>query len=244
MKIPISIMLLLSSSVVCSQDFSDSSIRMRTLEHTHYGCPINSICSKAMGTKILKWEKLLKSTNTKNQLKKIRTFQKRYGLPFQFLTTHDHYQESNMAMWNSRCTHHNPKNKHNTIYKGMSFLKKIDNSKANRFNKVILYRKKKNLTFNIPYGDHPIFIKNNSLVFIKDYDDYYYQIAVRTSGAYSVVDHPYSIVQKALGENIKSVKCNSEIEYDQAYFKKSYCQKLFNIDTGKLETIQMTWTCP
>jgi hypothetical protein len=214
------------------------------MKHENPGCPLNSECSKESGKLISTWEKLLKSTNEKNQYKKISTFHKEHGLPIEFLTTQKSKIALDPVLWDSRCRLHNPKNPNNNILKGVKFLKNSPKSEHVIFTPITLYSGTEKVLYEVPYQDQPILIKNNKIIVLKDYDDYYYQLAIGPNGKFEVANLPHTLISKALSQKIKETKCPEEMKFNDNYFKKTYCQKILDLDTNSLKTIQYAWSCP
>lgn len=217
--------------------------KYQVMEHPNPGCPINSECSKTSGKLMQAWTTLTEKTNAKNTTKALKNFKQKNGLPIQILARKDIYQKADPILWNSRCEIHNPKNPNKTIYRGYLFLKKLKHDQA-VFTTVDLYEGKKKTRYNIPYGDQISVIKNNQLIVLKDYEDFYYKLAISPNGDFQPVSLPNSLVQKALNRKIKEIECPDEQEIDEDFFKKSYCQKVLDLDTNRLRLIQFSWSCP
>lgn len=212
--------------------------------HEYPGCPINSYCSEDSGKLILKWEKMINSISPKNKHKKLKAFLSEQGLPVEFLTTKESKVPLDPVSWNSRCKIHNPKNPNNNIFKAFKFFNNSPKSKHTIFTPVTLYDGVKKINFEIPYQDQIVLIKNNQAVLLKDYDDFYYQLGITPDGKYSIVNLPYKVVKKALSKKIKEVKCPDKMDIDNKYFAKTFCQKVLDLDTNTLKTIQYGWSCP
>ncbi len=218
--------------------------KLKTLEHENPGCPFNSICSKPSGKLLQNWEKMLGKIDDKNKLKQLKAFKKAHGIPLEFLTTKDARIPIDPIMFNSRCKLHNPKNPHNNIYKGIKFLKKIVKSEHMHFPTVVVYDGKKKTHYKIPYQDQVLFIQNEQLIILKDYDDTFYQIGVATDGNFYFKNFPHSLITQALEKKVKEIKCPDKIDYDERYFSTTYCQKVLDLESNKLKMIQYTFTCP
>lgn len=214
------------------------------LSHENKGCPINSVCSKTSGKKLQQWEKALKRITSKNIIKELIKFKNKNGLPIQFLTRKKAQKALDPILWNSRCKFHNPKNPNNDILKGMQFFKNLPDSELTVLTPVRLYDGIKKIDYKIPYGDQVYFIKNKKLIVLKDYDDFYYQLALGADRSMTVVNHPSSLINMALDKRVTQIKCPAEMDFDSTYFSKIYCQKVLDLDTNDLRIIQYPWTCP
>ncbi len=212
--------------------------------HNNAGCPLNAICSKTMGTQIKKWEKLIANTTEKNKVKNLSAYHQKQGLPIHFLTTIDAQVALDPVMWSSRCKFHNPKNPHRNVYKAMKFLKSSQKSKLINFTKIWLYDGKEKITYYLPYQDQVVLIQNNKLVVTKDYDDFYYQMSFARDRSFQITNLPHATIRKALDKQVKEYKCPDTVDYDDKYFSNTYCQKVLDLDTNKLRTIQYTYSCP
>lgn len=215
-----------------------------SLMHENKGCPINSHCSKASGQLLLEWQKLIDSLDEKTKVTKLNEFKNKMGTPIQFLVEKSESKHSDIILWNSRCRKHNPINPNNDILKGMAFLKEIKNDKNHQFPPIRIYDGSAIYNYFIPYQDQVYFIKNNELVILKDYEDFYYQIAVTKEGTYKFVSFPNSLITMALDKKVNDIKCPKEMEINQTFFVKTYCQKILDLDSNDLKIIQYAWTCP
>jgi len=217
--------------------------KLDIIEHEFRGCPINSICSKKMGEKLLDWEKVLKKTTIDNRLKVLKSYNSKHGIPLQFLAKKEVMEDIDPVMYSSNCKLHNPRNPNNNIYRSTQFFNELPSSKDIVFNKVILYDENEKIEYKLPYHDQVILIKDNKLVSIKDYDDYYFQYSIDPKGKVDLVNFPYSIIEKANHKNIRDAKCPEKMDFNDSYFEKTFCQKIYDIDSNKLKMIQMTWSC-
>ncbi|MFT6630184.1 MAG: hypothetical protein ACJAS4_000118 [Bacteriovoracaceae bacterium] len=244
MKVILILILIFSIQSLLAADVADPSTGLGSIGHEIPGCPINSSCSVNSGKAIVNWEKFLKTINEKNKVKKLKTYLKKHGLPLDFLTKKETKISLDPIMWNSRCEIHNPKNRHQNIFKGRKFLKTISKSEHMIFTPITVYNGKTELKYLIPYQDQPVLIKNGKIVTIKDYDDFYYQLAISNEGEISIENIPPSTIRFAHDKKLTEFKCPTEMLIDNTYFKKSYCQKIYDLDKKKLVTIQYGWSCP
>lgn len=211
------------------------------LAHENPGCPENSECSKANGKRLLQWESLLKQhgKNPKQLAKKVENFRKKNGIPTLFLAKDSEKlkQSIDPIIWDSRCRHHNLKDK-DKIIKGMKFFINNPKSKDIIFTSIKIGKN----SYEIPYGDQALMVWNKSLVIIKNYDDYLYQLSVNDQGQWKVINLPSHLLKK--GRISKSdVPCEKKALPDQ-YFLGSYCTKIWNEDIKDYQVAQQSWSCP
>lgn len=216
----------------------------RDIEHQTPGCPINSICNKESGKLVKSFEDILKIKNSSSRYKKLKEFSKKSGLPIQVLTNKEHGEINNVILWNSRCKQHNPKNPNNTIYQGHYFTKSIPKKSELTFDKIHLFLKDKLITYKVAYKDKPLFIKGDRLFILKDYDDHLYQLSIGANGDFKVENLNSNLYAKAQSRKIKEVPCPENKQDIPDLYAESYCQKIWDIDTNTLKTIQVFWSCP
>lgn len=243
-KLTILLVLINISPLVKAADVADPVVDFKSMEHVNPGCPINSECSKTSGKAILKWENFISKINEKNKVKKLTQYLLSHGLPLDFLTKKEAKVSLDPIMWNSRCKIHNPKNNYNSVYKGRKFLKKIPRSDHLKFTPITTYFEGREKNYLIPYQDQPILISKGRIVTLRDYDDFYYQIGLNPNGSISIENIPTKIINLALRKKINEIECPKKMDINEAYFSKSYCQKIYDIDLKKLITLQYGWSCP
>jgi len=216
----------------------------KDIMHPNQGCPINSQCSKENGLKLQAWEKIFIHERVNKRFKLMSEFEKKHGLPLQFLTSEQAKEKYDPILWNSRCKHHNPKNPHNNIYQGMKFFKSIPLKGDLNFDSIVLFEKDKKKIYKVPYQDRPHFIKDDRLFILKDYDDSFYQISVNDKGSFRLENLNINVFKKADSKKIKEVPCPDNKEDKPDLYTNSYCQQIWDIDTNEMKTIQVFWSCP
>lgn len=233
-------------SIFSLNSYAAEPLQFDELVHENKGCPINSSCSKASGQKRLDFENLIKNLNEKkeNHTAELIKFHKEHGLPIQFLTTQKAKIALDPIIWSSRCDFHNPRNPNQDVLKAEKFFKKLPTAEQVVLTPIVVYNGSKKTTYHIPYGDQVSFIKNDKLVLLKDYDDFYYQIAVGVDGEFEVVDHSLTLTNMALDKKIPDIKCPEEMTIDKKYFSRSYCNKTLDLDSNDLKIVQYAWSCP
>lgn len=215
-----------------------------TLMHENEGCPINSFCSKDSGKTLKSWEDHISKISEKNKVKKLNQFKKKSGLPIIFLTNEKAKTAIDPIMWKSRCEIHNPRNPSSKKSKALKFFKNLPKSDLVVLTPVRVYDGLNITDYKIPYQDQVNFLKNGKIILLKDYDDFYYQIAVDAKGGVEVVNHSHKLLNLALDKKVTETKCPDSMTIDKSYFAKSYCQKVLDLDTNDLKIIQYGWTCP
>ena len=242
MKIPIFILLSFYLSSAMSQLFNE---KLRLLEHENKGCPLNSQCSKENGLKFLEWSKSLKIYDKEQQYRELKKFFKKNGIPVDFLAKESLIEENDIVLLNSKCRHHNPKNSLRKIVKGTYFTKNISFEKDGfNFDTINVFEQKKLTAYPTSYGDLPIFIKDNRLFYLKDYEDFLYQVSIGVKGDIQLENLPGSLYAKAQSKKVKDFKCPENKTEHSSLYTSSYCQKIWDIDSNTLKTIQVFWSCP
>lgn len=217
----------------------------KDIEHKNKGCPINSECSKDSGKLMAAWDKIFIHESSQKRLELMREFRKENGLPFEFLAKKEVKEKFDPILFNSRCKHHNPKNPHNNTYQGIMFFKKIPlEDGLLKFDKIVLFEKDKKRIYIVPYQDRPHFMKDDRLFFLKDYDDYFYQISLTDKGNYNIENLNISVFSKADSKKVKEVPCPENKEDKPDRYSSTYCQQIWDMDTNEMKTIQVFWSCP
>ena len=217
--------------------------KVQEFEHENLGCPINSECSEAMGKLLTKWLEALDGPQ-KDKTKRLNAFKEKYGTPLQVLGRKDIYENADPILWNSRCKIHNPKNPNYTVYRGYAFIKDKLKLENGIFTPVYVYEGTEKKEYKIPYGDTVALIQNDELIVLKDYEDHFFKIAIKPDGSYRFIDIPNQTTRRALGKKIKDYKCPEERSADKVYFSKYYCQRVLDLDSNQLKTVQIGWACP
>tara|TARA_Y100000385_G_C13041104_1_gene615307 strand:- start:460 stop:1209 length:750 start_codon:yes stop_codon:yes gene_type:complete len=216
-------------------------ITYEDLAHENPGCPENSECSAPNGLKIAKWLKTLKAySQDPNVLSiKLERYRKKNGLPINFLAfdSKELKQSLDPVIWDSRCRHHNIKDK-TKIIKAMQFFRNNPKSKQVVLTKV----KTAGKVYEIPYGDQPLMIWKKGIILIKDYEEFLYHLSVNESGKWKVVYVPSRIIKK--GRISKSnIECSEKSKGDEN-FLGSYCSRIWNEDKKDYVEIEQQWACP
>lgn len=236
------------TGLILVQSYASQPLGVETfkdIEHKNKGCPINSDCSLNNGKLFREWTSIFIHESSQKRMDLLKQFEKKNGLPFEFLTTKEVKEKYDPILFNSRCKQHNPKNPHNNIYQATMFFKKLPlDNKLLAFDKIILFEKDKKITYQVSYQDRPHFIKDDRLFFLKDVDDYFYQISMGKDGDYKLEDMNISVFTRADGKKIKEVPCPENKEDNNDRYTSTYCQQIWDMDTNEMKTIQVFWSCP
>lgn len=197
------------------------------------GCPINTYCTEEQGLALLEWEKRLAQIE-KNKYK--NSSQKTF--PLLILKTKD----KNFVQWKSGCRIHNPKNPNKRIYKTLGLFQKTIDDQG--FDPIKVYHSDKAYTYYVPYQAKPLFIKNEKLVFLQEYNDIFYYIMIGKNGDIKVQNQPLTLIKKAQRLAIENVKCPDKLSIDESKHSQTYCEKILDLDTNKLKLIQYPFSCP
>ncbi len=230
-------------TTLSAQNFSDKHVnKLKTkkdvsymdLIHENPGCLENSFCSAENGKKILTWN------SSKADIKSLKAFKRKYGLPVQFLVKEGESKTLDPILYNSRCEFHNPKASKEKIDKGILFLRNDPKSAA------IILPKVKNhdtgMTYSLPYGDQPLFIKNSKVYLTSDFENKDFSMSITESGKWNIELLDPQDISKAIRLK-ESVDCKKSFKPD-AFFAGSYCTKIWNITQNKTNLIEQQWSCP
>lgn len=230
-------------TTLSAQNFSDKHLSLlkkqkdwsyQDLIHENPGCLENSICSLENGKKITKWNA------ASDKLEGLKGFKKKFGLPIQVLVSQADIKTLDPVLYTSRCNLHNPKDTNKKIYKGILFLRNDPKSSA-----IILPKVKNHTTgkeFNVPYGDQPLFIKDNKLFLSSDFESKDFSISITTSGKWTLQKIEPNMLEKSVRLK-ESIDCKKSFAPDK-YFTSSYCTNIWNFSQNKLNLIEQQWSCP
>jgi hypothetical protein len=230
------------SSLVLSNNFTDEHIQklkqkreitFGDLLHVNPGCLENSLCSKENGKRILAWRK-------NKTIKDIEAFRKKIGLPIQTLMLAKDTKTIDPIIYNSRCNQHNPKNQTQKIFKTILFLRNNPGSKKLVFTTVL--NKDNGVSYDIPYGEQPLYMKDNRLHFVNDFEDLIYGLSIDKNNKWRALEISPTEISKALSVK-EEVKCQKSLKQTQ-FFQGSYCSKIWNVDTKKTIIVEQSWSCP
>lgn len=97
-------------------------------------------------------------------------------------------------------------------------------------------------TYEIPYGDQPLFIKNNKLIIVKEYEEAFYHMAISPTGKWQILN--ISPKQTSKGRiNRENASCKEKSKGND-FFLGSYCAKIWDEDKKESVLIEQDWACP
>jgi hypothetical protein len=236
---------------------------LEDFEHQFKGCPENSECDQVMGLQLGRWKDLVSKlkdgemTATK-KVQFLELFRAKYGIPVEFYT----YQKSQLGfkplLYNSSCRNHNPKDKEKKILRGSAFLKSLSSTEG------VVWRDQTQIqvpvgelivpqpvqvfsptpvTYQLPLGDQPLFIKNKELHILREEDGLFYFLKISSTGDWKVEDVDMSRLS-FWEDKRENVTCPVEKEKSKSiYFESSFCKKIWDEDTKTTLIIKMNEGC-
>jgi hypothetical protein len=243
---------------------NQKSITYQDLTHPNLGCPENSICDQAMGSV---YQKLIHLTdqikkqklNPSQVLSRLRPFFKEHGQPIYFLALKESYQHFGPILFNSKCEHHNSKDKP-IIYKAMAFSSGLDPKKqiklikpSNRYHvpiervislpRVDVDHGEKIISYYLPLGEKPIYINGDNIVFTSEFNDVIWNTEVSPHGNWS------QIYQAKLSSLVfmsgEKTNCPTSFPPTQpdSFYQFTYCHKIYDIKNKKEKIARVQLDC-
>lgn len=251
-------------------------LTLEDFEHQHKGCPENSDCSVKMGKQRTLWLELFKnvpkrsskSAKSIDKFTEIEKFRKAYGVPVSFHTTGAAQERFSPILFDSPCPQHNPK-------KGMgektiiatSFVQNTKNEQAHLtlldtkhdipfgelayFDPLYIISTKPAATtlYWVPHGEKPLYVDGDSIVLLREHEDFYYGLKISKNGEWQVVEVKPG---QGLDDKINEEECpksNEQLgkykttnEYKK-YFLDQFCQSIHDISTKSQKTMAVFWSC-
>lgn len=236
------------------------SLSYEDFKHHHKGCPESSICSKQMGNKHQKFKKFIsrmaRKTNRKKVINELNKYLQKNGLPIKLLAKKDVFKEFEPIMWNSACPNHNPTKKKNiTIYQTLVYANRTGQDKlkvkvGNKTKKLKIgpeammdkaYLLDNDQQYILPHKLRPLYMKDNEMIVLKNFEDFYFGLSISPDGKWKVVDHLPAI--KSFYQNRQEVKCPKDYAITENYFKGRFCQKVYDLNTKKYKVVSLPWSC-
>lgn len=228
-------------------------------EHVNAGCPENSICNKQMGIQKRHFDKFInqiKNKKRKTIIKEMNSYLLKNGIPVFYLSQQEAYDKYSPIMWNSPCENHRPNKKHQlTIFRSMSFIKGIENNKAN-----IIYSNKNlkaqqedtfimdkiidtetKIEYLLPHLTRPYYMNGENIVILQNQEDFYYAVSINPSGKWEIIDHLEET--KSFYIVNEEIKCPEEEAFKDIYYQGRYCKKVYNTKTKKYNILSVPWSC-
>ena len=234
---------------------------LEDFDHEFKGCPENSECDQVMGHMLTRWKTLITKLKELGESPKktqaLELFRAKYGLPSEFYTNQKSQQGFKPVLYNSACKEHNPKTGDKTL-KGIAFLKSISADTAivwrdqaqielplkdNLFPQPLrVYYDSGPVSYNIPLGDQPLFIKARELYLLKEEDGFYYTLKVSEKGEWKVVD--LDMTQLSVWENKRSeVSCPKDDLKAPNIFTVQFCKTVWDVDAKKTVVMRVQQGC-
>lgn len=226
--------------------------------HQNLGCLENSDCDQVMGHQLNIWSKVLKETGSpKEKTARLAKELKERGIPVEFYTVAKVKNFFKPMLFNSSCRQHNPK-EGEKIFRGTAFLKSLSASKAIiwRDQTQIEYRPDQQLmaqpikayftdsptTFLSALDDQPLFIKNNKLYFLKEYDEEFFLLEVSATGDWEIVE--MDLTKLTYYEDKKTnIDCPKSQGENTAAFEVRFCKGIWDETSAKLIPVEMYQGC-
>tara|TARA_Y100000780_G_C13695797_1_gene421848 strand:- start:12714 stop:13373 length:660 start_codon:yes stop_codon:yes gene_type:complete len=213
-----------------------SQITYEDLAHENPGCPENSICSKEMGEKMKKWSSFMESTDHSNA-KSIETFRAKHGLPVSFLVEKQGILGIDPILYNSRCRHHNPKDKNKVVYVGTQFFRNNPKSEYVNFDKAWVDKEE----YELPFEDVPLMIKDKKLVITRVYENKFFHLGIAKTGEWKVMNLSKKEINKAM-QTLESTNCKEQ-QAPGRFHLKTFCKSIWDADLKKSRVVRLSWAC-
>lgn len=228
--------------------------RPHMLDHPFKGCPTNSLCSKEMGSRRMKWLKAIRSP--KPQV--AEAFRKAYGMPLKIWTRDKVLKDPALITWDSFCSKHNPKpssegliNTDQKIYISEIFAKNLSHvgplykePSQIMMNRLYLLEDKKVVSYLIPRSEAPLFIDKKKLYFTIEEEGSYFGLTISPSGSLKVIA---TSLPKNFPDEIKCpealAKAFQEGIKNQKLYEGYFCKALWDRSKKTYTTMAIGWSC-
>ena len=238
---------------------------LEDFDHEFKGCPENSECDQVMGHMLSRWKvltsKLKETEDAKKNAQALELFRAKYGIPVEFYTTQKSQQGFKPALYNSPCKEHNPKDPKDLkekVLKGIAFVKSITNENAIIWRDqaqielplkdnmtpqpVKVYYDQGPVTYQLPIGEQPLFIKNRELYFLKEDDGLYFAVKVSEKGDWKIENLDMTQLS-TLEDKREEVTCPKDPEKAPEAFTIGYCKSVWDVDAKKTIIVKMQQGC-
>lgn len=231
-------------------------------DHQYKGCPENSECDQAMGLQLSRWKELIKKlqneTNVKKQAQFLELFREKYGIPTEFYTVQKSQQGFKPVLFDSHCREHRPKDQER-ILKGTAFIKNFNKEKAIVFKdqsvlevplgelltpqKVDVFYGNEVVSYYLPLGDQPLFIKDKKLHVLKEDDGLFFLLVIGAGGDWKISPMDFTKLSQ-FEENRTEVSCPKELIISPTKaFNVSFCKTVRDLDQNKNVVAQLKLGC-
>lgn len=232
-------------------------------DHQYKGCPENSECDQTMGLQLSRWKelvkKLQKETAAQKQAQFLELFREKYGIPTEFYTTQKSDQGFRPVLFDSHCREHRPKDQER-ILKGTAFIKSLSKDKAIVFRdqsvlevpvgelltpqKVDVLYGTEVISYYLPLGDQPLFIKDKKLHILKEDEGLFFLLVIGPQGDWKVRAMDFTKLSQ-FEENRSEVPCPKELIISpNKAFNTAFCKTVRDADQNKNVIVQLKLGCP
>jgi hypothetical protein len=235
-------------TLILSANVSFAALEYSKVENV--GCPENAFCHKETGVVRKKWlDDLDKFTSGKLSEDKFNVqIQKENGLPIPGWAQEEASIQPKIVMWDSPCKQH--RKEATKYYISEVFRKNLSPADLKSASNLYFAKTfamgddKKIFSVNIPRGDAPLFIKNNSFYFLREEEGKYYGLLISKTGSLKVTK------VETTTENPKEGICFKE-QIDAFlreapapnFYQGYYCKDIWDKDEKKYKTMLFGWSC-
>lgn len=232
-------------------------------EHQYKGCLANSECDQVMGLQLGRWKELLTKINdpkmaNAKKFQFLELFRSKYGIPVEFYTTQKSQQGFRPLLYNSSCKDHNPK-EGEKVLRGMAFVKALTKDKAIIWRDqtqievpvgelltpqpLIVYNGKETLSYNVPLGDQPLFIKDKSLLILKEDDGFFYALKISQKGEWKIENLDFTQLSHWEDQRAEVTCPKDEANIAPKTFGVEFCKTVWNDDLKKTVIVKIRQGC-
>lgn len=234
-------------------------------EHQFKGCLENSECDQVMGLQLSRWKELTSKLRDGNipaekKAQELEAFRKKSGIPVEFYTHQKSQQGLKPMLFNSSCKGHNPKEKEKKVLKGTAFVKSMGPTQAIVWRDqtqieiplgellapqpVTVYYPTGPVTYYLPLGDQPLFIKAREVYALKEDDGLFYILKMALNGEWGIVNVDFKLLGQ-LEEHRQEVVCPKDDKYvAPKNFGTTFCKTVWDVDSKKVLVVRLHQGCP
>lgn len=238
-------------SIICILFFAKSTFA--ALEYSkidQIGCPENAYCQKETGLIRKKWLEDLEEFN-KGKLSEEKfnnNLQKENGIPISGWAQEEASILPKVMMWDSPCKQHRKET--TKYYISEVFRKNLLLNELKSFSNLYFAKAfalgadKKVFNYTIPRGDAPLFIKNDSLYFLREEEGKYYGLLISKNGNLKVTHVESNAEMPKEGICFKE-QIDAFLREAPApnFYQGYYCKDIWDKDEKKYRTMLFGWSC-
>lgn len=204
------------------------------------GCPINTSCNEELGYKRSEWNKLI---SEQKYNKRIKTFIKKQGIPFNYFTNTSKANPKAIT-WDSHCPNHNKENHKVSI--AQSFIDNLNSlpKEAIQAQFYVLEKKSNKLkAYSYSQGSFPSFITDKYTYSNIELDGNYYALKVYLNGKLNVEAPEY------FDKFPKTIKCSEQLNQliqkqdIPELYSHFYCRQIWNSKVKSYQSAVFGKTC-